>query len=84
MGERNKASDGNTGNQGGNVRNQGGNAGNQGGNAGNQGGNAGNQGGNAGNQGNSLWESLFIASAKIQEREGSISPSNFYGQLPDY
>ena len=27
---------------------------------------------------------LFIASAKIPEREGSISPSSFYGQLPDY
>ena len=27
---------------------------------------------------------LFIGSAKIPEREGSISPSSFYGQLPDY
>ena len=27
---------------------------------------------------------VYIASAKIPEREGSISPSNFYGQLPDY
>ena len=27
---------------------------------------------------------LFIASAKILEREGSISPSSFYGELPDY
>ena len=27
---------------------------------------------------------LFIASAKTLEREGSISPSSFYGQLPDY
>ena len=26
---------------------------------------------------------LFIASAKILEREGNISPSNFFGQLPD-
>ena len=26
---------------------------------------------------------VFIASAKIPEREGSISPSSFYGQLPD-
>ena len=25
---------------------------------------------------------LLIASAKIPEREGSISPSSFYGQLP--
>ena len=29
-------------------------------------------------------ESLLIASAKILECEGSISPFNFYGQLPDY
>ena len=29
-------------------------------------------------------EALLIASAKISEREGSISPSTFYGQLPDY
>ena len=29
-------------------------------------------------------EVLLIASAKISEREGSISPSSFYGQLPDY
>ena len=27
---------------------------------------------------------LFIASAKIPEREGGISPFSFYGQLPDY
>ena len=27
---------------------------------------------------------VYIASAKIPEREGSISPSNFYGQLPGY
>ena len=27
---------------------------------------------------------LLIASAKIQERQGSISPSSFYGQLPNY
>ena len=27
---------------------------------------------------------LLIASAKIPEREGSISPSSFYGELPDY
>ena len=27
---------------------------------------------------------MFTASAKIQEREGSISPSSFYVQLPDY
>ena len=27
---------------------------------------------------------VHIASAKIKGREGSISPSNFYGQLPDY
>ena len=27
---------------------------------------------------------LFIASAKIPERGGSISPSSFYGQLPNY
>ena len=27
---------------------------------------------------------LFIGSAKIPEREGSISPSSFYRQLPDY
>ena len=27
---------------------------------------------------------LFIGSAKIPEREGSTSPSSFYGQLPDY
>ena len=27
---------------------------------------------------------LFIASAKIQEGEGDVSPFSFYGQLPDY
>ena len=27
---------------------------------------------------------VFIASGKIPEREGSISPSSFYGELPDY
>ena len=27
---------------------------------------------------------LFIASAKIPEREGGIAPFSFYGQLPDY
>ena len=27
---------------------------------------------------------VFIASAEIPEREGSISPSSFCGQLPDY
>ena len=27
---------------------------------------------------------MFIALAKIPEREGSISPSSFYGQLLDY
>ena len=27
---------------------------------------------------------LFIGSAKILEREGSISSSSFYGKLPDY
>ena len=27
---------------------------------------------------------MFIASAKIGEREGSISPSSFYGELPNY
>ena len=27
---------------------------------------------------------VFIASAKIPERAASISPSNLYGQLPDY
>ena len=27
---------------------------------------------------------LLIASVKILERQGSISPSSFYGQLPDY
>ena len=27
---------------------------------------------------------MLIASPKISEREGSISPSSFYGQLPDY
>ena len=27
---------------------------------------------------------MVIASAKIPEREGRISPFSFYGQLPDY
>ena len=27
---------------------------------------------------------VFIVLTKIPEREGSISPSSFYGQLPDY
>ena len=27
---------------------------------------------------------LLIGPAKIPEREGSISPSSFYGQLPNY
>ena len=27
---------------------------------------------------------LLIAFAKISERKGNISPSSFYGQLPDY
>ena len=27
---------------------------------------------------------LFIASAKILEHDGSISPYSFYGQLPEY
>ena len=27
---------------------------------------------------------MVIASTEILEREGSISPSSFYGQLPDY
>ena len=27
---------------------------------------------------------MLIASTKIQEREWSIWPSSFYGQLPDY
>ena len=27
---------------------------------------------------------VLIALAEISEREGSISPSSFYGQLPDY
>ena len=30
------------------------------------------------------WNEMLIASTKIPEREGSISPSSFYGQLPDY
>ena len=30
------------------------------------------------------WMQCFIPSAKIPEREGSISPSSFYGHLPDY
>ena len=29
-------------------------------------------------------DAMLIASAKIPEREGSILPSNFYGQLPVY
>ena len=28
-------------------------------------------------------DAMLIASAKIPEREGSISPCSFYGQLPD-
>ena len=31
-----------------------------------------------------IWNEMLIASTKIPEREGSISPSSFYGQLPDY
>ena len=27
---------------------------------------------------------MLMAPAKIPEREGNISPSSFYGQLPDY
>ena len=27
---------------------------------------------------------MLIASAKIPEQKGRISPSSFYGQLPDY
>ena len=69
-----------------------GNAGNHGENAGNQGGNAEKGGGNEGNQGGECGELgwffvrifLFIASAKILESEGSISPSSFYGQPPHY
>ena len=30
------------------------------------------------------FSTVYIAWAKMPEREGSISPSNFYGQLPDY
>ena len=30
------------------------------------------------------WMHCFIALAKIPEREGSISPSSFYGDLPGY
>ena len=30
------------------------------------------------------WNEMLIASTKIPEHEGSISPSSFYGQLPDY
>ena len=33
---------------------------------------------------NSGWMVMYIASVKIPEREGSISSSSFYGQLPDY
>ena len=29
-------------------------------------------------------DAMLIASAKIPEREGRISPSSFYGHLPDY
>ena len=32
----------------------------------------------------SVTSTLLIASAKITKRKGSISPSNFYGQLPEY
>ena len=28
--------------------------------------------------------SVIVVSGKSQEREGSISPFSFYGQLPDY
>ena len=31
-----------------------------------------------------MYAIVQIASAKIQERERSTLPSNFYGQLPDY
>ena len=31
-----------------------------------------------------LYEMMFIDSAKISEHEGSISPSSFYEQLPNY
>ena len=64
------------GTQGGNEGNLCGNAENQGGNVGNQDGNAGSGGGNVrnmGNQGgNAVRIFVFIASAKIPEREGSI------------
>ena len=29
-------------------------------------------------------DAMLIASAKLPEREGSISPTSFYGRLPDY
>ena len=29
-------------------------------------------------------DAMFIASAKLPERKGSISPTGFYGRLPDY
>ena len=29
-------------------------------------------------------DAMLIASAKIQERKGSISPFSFYAELPDY
>ena len=48
---------------------------------GNAGGNSANGGGNAGNWNGNV---VFIALAKIPEREVGISPSNFHGQLPDY
>ena len=68
-------------NQGGDVGNGGGsvrNVGNQGRNAGNRGENAGNQGGNARIRVIFVSFFIFIASAKIPEQEGSISPSSFF------
>ena len=92
IGERNEGNDGSVGNQGRNAGNQCGNAGNQGGNAGNQAGNVGNggvnvgnQGGNVGNQGDSLSEFLCLyLRLKSRSARGSIPPSSFYGQLPNY
>ena len=88
---------GHKGNQGRNVENQGGNASNEGGNVRNAGlrgirvgmGQMGleTQGIRKGMQ-ESEWFLVrifaFIASARIPESEESISPSSFYGQLPDY